>query len=67
MYRIIFLNIIGGVFFIGFGMLFIYVLKDYIYSIIVNGIDYNISEVVFVLLVVYFSIRVWCDIFVMLF
>ncbi len=66
LHRIIFLNIIGGVFFIGLGTLFIYVLKDYIYSIIANGIDYNISEVVFVLLAVYFSIRVWCDTFAML-
>ncbi|HHI4396500.1 TPA: MATE family efflux transporter, partial [Salmonella enterica subsp. enterica serovar Typhi] len=66
LHRIIFLNIIGGVFFIGLGTLFIYVLKDYIYSIIANGIDYNISGVVFVLLAVYFSIRVWCDTFAML-
>ncbi len=43
LYRIIFsLNIIGGVFFAGLVLLFIYVLKDYIYSIIANGIDYNI-------------------------
>ncbi|MCD3060883.1 transporter, partial [Salmonella enterica subsp. enterica serovar Enteritidis] len=58
--------IIGGVFFVGLGTLFIYVLKDYIYSIIANGIDYNISGAVFVLLAVYFSIRVWCDTFAML-
>lgn len=66
LHRIIFLNIIGGVFFVGLGTLFIYVLKDYIYSIIANGIDYNISGAVFVLLAVYFSIRVWCDTFAML-
>lgn len=46
LHRIIFLNIIGGVFFVGLGTLFIYVLKDYIYSIIANGIDYNISGAV---------------------
>lgn len=66
LHKVVFLNIIGGVFFVGLGTLFIYILKDYIYNIIANGIDYNISGSIFVLLAVYFSIRVWCDTFAML-
>lgn len=64
--KLVFINIFGGVLFISCSTLFIYFFKNSIYSIIAKDMDYHISGIVFVLLAVYFSLRVWCDTFAML-
>ncbi|MDM2941658.1 MULTISPECIES: MATE family efflux transporter [unclassified Citrobacter] len=64
--KLVFINVFGGVLFISCSTLFIFIFKSYIYSIIAKNIDYRISGMAFVLLAVYFSLRVWCDTFAML-
>lgn len=59
-------NVIGGVFFIFVSTFLFYLFKSTIYGILSPTLDVNISIYIFILLAVYFSVRVWCDTFAML-
>ncbi|MBS1205010.1 MAG: putative O-antigen transporter [Proteobacteria bacterium] len=59
-------NIIGGVFFIFVSTFAFYLFKSTVYGILSPALDANISIYIFILLAVYFSVRVWCDTFAML-
>jgi len=59
-------NVIGGVFFIFVSTFIFYLFKSTLYRILSPMLDANISMYIFILLAIYFSVRVWCDTFAML-
>lgn len=64
--KIVVANILTGIVFIIVSTFIFYYSKKTVYGLLSTDLDSNVSYCVFILLAIYFSIRVWCDTFAML-
>ncbi|EBB1480769.1 transporter, partial [Salmonella enterica] len=59
-------NILLGSLYVVGCTIFIYLFKEQIFSVIAKDINYQVSILSFMLIGIYFCIRVWCDTYAML-
>lgn len=64
--KMIVINIATGSFFVIGCTAFIYTFKVLLFSIIAKDVNYQMSMISFILIAIYFCLRVWCDTYAML-
>ncbi|EBQ5464857.1 MATE family efflux transporter [Salmonella enterica] len=64
--KMIGVNILLGSLYVVGCTIFIYLFKEQIFSVIAKDINYQVSMLSFMLIGIYFCIRVWCDTYAML-
>lgn len=66
LYKLIYKNIICGIVFVCVSTLCIYMFRNEIFTLLIKDIDYSFSFSIFLIMALYFSIRVWTDTFAMI-